>query len=213
MHNSMQKCMVKNSLLIARGLGIKRPELRILAQGDTMLNIIIRTVIVYVAVIAAVRVMGKRQVSDMQTSELVVTFIISEVATLPLEDADRPLLAALVPILMLAAIEILTSLLMLKSRRARGVICGHPIVIIRSGRMIEQEMQRLRISREDVYSLLRQQNHSDEKDIEYGVIEPNGSLSILTAQDVSGNGIGSADLREELDDLKHHSGKKGGKKK
>ena len=166
-----------------------------------MFNILIRTVIVYILIVTAVRIMGKRQVSDMQTSELVVTFIISQVAALPLENMDRPLLSAVVPILMLAAIEIITSLVMLKSRRARGIICGHPIVIIRSGKMIEQEMRRLRISREDVYSLLRQQNHSDEKDVEYGVIEPNGSLSILTAQDLSGDKVDSDDLREELDGL------------
>lgn len=192
---------------------IIRVQKRILTAGDIMLNIIIRTVIVYVLVIAAVRLMGKRQVSDMQTSELVITFIISEVATLPLENSERPLLGSVVPILMLAAIEIITSLIMLKSRRARGVICGHPIVIIKDGKMILQEMNRLRISREDVYSLLRQQNYSDEKDVAYGVIEPNGSLSILTAKDVSNNGVSSADLNEELSDLKVKKASKGGKKK
>ena len=175
-----------------------------------MFNIILRTVIVYILVIAAVRIMGKRQVSDMQTSELVVTFIISEVAALPLENPERPLLASVVPILMLTAIEILASLIMLRSRKARGVICGHPIVIIRKGKMIEEEMRRLRISREDVYSLLRQQNHSDESGVEYGVIEPNGSLSILTAKDLSRDGVGSADLKEELDDLKQSAKQKGG---
>lgn len=166
-----------------------------------MLNILIRTVIVYILVIAAVRIMGKRQVSDMQTSELVITFIISEVASLPLENAERPLLTALVPVLMITAIEIITSLIMMKSRRARGIICGHPIVIIRDGRMIDEEMKRLRITREDVYSLLRQQHYSDEKSIEYGIIEPNGSLSILESKDLSGNSIDSADLKDEIDEI------------
>lgn len=166
-----------------------------------MFNILIRTAIVYIIVIAAVRLMGKRQVSDMQTSELVITFIISEVASLPLENAERPLLTSLVPILMLAAIEIIASLLMMKSRRIRGVICGHPIVIIRNGRMIDEEMKRLRITREDVYSLLRQQHLSDEKSVCCGIIEPNGSLSILQSKDLSCNGVSSADLREELADL------------
>ena len=166
-----------------------------------MFNIIIRTVIVYVFVVAAVRIMGKRQVSDMQTSELVITFIISEVASLPLENTGRPLLTSLIPILMLAGIEILLSLVMLRSRRARGLICGHPIVIIKDGEMIDSELKRLRISREDVYSLLRQQNCSDEKGISYGVIEPNGSLSLLEQKDMSGDGVASADLREELRDL------------
>lgn len=171
-----------------------------------MFIILIRTIIVYIIVIAAVRIMGKRQVSDMQTSELVVTFIISEVASLPLENPERPLLTSLVPILMLVAIEIIASLIMMKSRRARGVICGHPIVIIKDGRMIPEELSRLRITREDVYSLLRQQNLSDEKNVRYGVIEPNGSLSILEGKDLSADGVASADLREELSDLKKRAG-------
>ena len=162
-----------------------------------MINILIRTVIVYILVIAAVRIMGKRQVSDMQTSELVVTFIISQVASLPLENAERPLLTALVPILMLTAIEIITSLVMMKSRRARGLICGHPIVIIRDGRMLEEQLRLLRITREDVYSLLRQEHLSDEKSVAYGVIEPNGSLSVLQKKDLTGDGVDSADLKDE----------------
>lgn len=166
-----------------------------------MLNIILRTLIVYIIVIAAVRIMGKRQVSDMQTSELVITFIISEVASLPLENADRPLASALVPIMMLTAIELIASFIMMKSRRIRGVICGHPIVIIKDGVMIKEELNRLRITREDVYSLLRQQKLSDEKSVKYGIIEPNGSLSVLTQKDLSLDGIDSADLKSELADL------------
>ena len=171
-----------------------------------MFNIILRTVIVYVAVILAVRIMGKRQVSDMQTSELVVTFIISEVASLPLENPERPMLTTLIPILMLAAIEIIASLLMMKSRRFRGIVCGHPIVIIQDGRMIESQLRRLRITREDVCSLLRQQNLSDEKSVRYGIIEPNGSLSILKSEDLSADGVSSADLKEELDELSRAKG-------
>lgn len=163
-----------------------------------MFNIIIRTALTYVIVTAAVRIMGKRQVSDMQTSELVITLIISQVASLPLDNPERPLLSGLIPIMVLVSIEIIVSLIMMKSRKARSLICGHPILIIRNGRLIEEELKRLRITHEDVYSLLRQQNYSDEKDIMYGIIEPNGSLSVLESKDLSGDGIQSAELREEL---------------
>lgn len=166
-----------------------------------MLTILIRTVLIYIIVTAAVRIMGKRQVSDMQTSELVITLIISEVASLPLENPERPLLNSLVPIMMIAAIELLISLLMMKSRKARSLICGHPIVIIRDGKMIDSQLRLLRISHEDVYSLLREQEISDESTVRYGIIEPNGTLSILTDDNISGNGIQSADLRDELDEL------------
>lgn len=166
-----------------------------------MLTIIIRTVLIYIVVTAAIRIMGKRQVSDMQTSELVITFIISQTAALPLEDAERPLLNSLIPIMMIIAIELIISLVMMKSRRARSLICGHPIVVIKDGKIIESQLRRLRISYEDLYSLLRAKNMSDEKGVQYGIIEPNGTLSVLTAQDVTSDEIVSRDLQDELDSI------------
>ena len=166
-----------------------------------MLTIIIRTVLIYVIVTAAIRIMGKRQVSDMQTSELVITFIISQTASLPLEDPDRPLLNSLVPIMMIIAIELLISLVMMKSRKARSIICGHPIVVIKDGKILESQLRRLRISYEDLYSLLRAKDIADEKDVEYGIIEPNGTLSVLSKGEVPEDGIKSRDLRDELDSL------------
>ena len=166
-----------------------------------MLTIIIRTVLIYIIVTAAIRIMGKRQVSDMQTSELVITFIISQTAALPLEDADRPLLNSLVPIMMIIAIELIISLVMMKSRKARALICGHPIVVIKDGKILESQLRRLRISYEDLYSLLRAKDMSDEKSIRYGVIEPNGTLSILTDENDTSDGVKSKDLQDELDEL------------
>lgn len=166
-----------------------------------MLTILIRTVVIYIVVTAALRVMGKRQVSDMQTSELVITLIISEVASLPLENAERPLLNSLVPIMMIVAIELLISLLMMKSRKARSLICGHPIIVIKDGRIIDSELHRLRISREDLYSLLREKELSDESSVRYGIIEPNGTLSVLTDEALSGDNIGSKELQDELSEI------------
>ena len=162
-----------------------------------MLTLLIRTILIYIIVTAAVRLMGKRQVSDMQTSELVITLIISEVASLPLENAERPLLNSLVPIMMIVAIELLVSLLMMKSKRFRSLICGHPIVIIKDGQMIDSQLRKLRISREDVYSLLREKDIADESTVRWGIIEPNGTLSVLTEETLAGNGIQSKDLQEQ----------------
>ena len=166
-----------------------------------MLTIIIRTVLIYIIVTAAIRIMGKRQVSDMQTSELVITFIVSQTAALPLEDPDRPLLNSLVPIMMIIAIELLISLVMMKSRKARSLICGHPIVVIKDGKIIEAQLRRLRISYEDLYSLLRAKDMSDEKNVKYGIIEPNGTLSVLTEKNLSSDSVKSRDLKDELDGL------------
>ena len=167
-----------------------------------MLTLLIRTILIYIIVTAAVRLMGKRQVSDMQTSELVITLIISEVASLPLENAERPLLNSLVPIMMIVAIELLVSLLMMKSKRFRSLICGHPIVIIKDGQMIDSQLRKLRISREDVYSLLREKDIADESNVRWGIIEPNGTLSVLTEESLAGNGIQSKDLKEQEEQSK-----------
>ena len=133
----------------------------------------------------------------MQTSELVITLIISEVASLPLENAERPLLNSLVPIMMIVAIELLVSLLMMKSKRFRSLICGHPIIIIKDGKMIDTQLKKLRISREDVYSLLREKDIADESSVRWGIIEPNGTLSVLTDEALPDNGIQSEDLQKQ----------------
>ena len=178
-------------------------------MGDIMLTLLIRSILIYVIVTAAVRIMGKRQVSDKQTSELVITIIISQIASLPLEDTERPLLNSLVPIMMIVAIEILVSMLMMKSRKARSLICGHPIIVIKDGKMLDEQLRLLRISREDVYTLLREKNFSDESGVRYGVIEPNGTLSVLTDEDVSGNGIQSEDLKEQITNNGDEQGSEG----
>lgn len=170
-----------------------------------MLTLLIRTVLIYIIVTTAVRIMGKRQVSDMQTSELVITLIISEIASLPLENAERPLLNSLVPIMMIVAIELLISLIMMKSKKARSLICGHPIVIIKDGKMIGSQLQRLRITREDVYSLLREKDLSDESSVRWGIIEPNGTLSVLTDEALSADGIQSEDLKEQAEQMEEET--------
>lgn len=154
-------------------------------QGDIMLVLLIRTVLLYAFIILAVRLMGKRQVSDMQTSELVITLIISDIAAIPMQSIEQPLLSGFVPILVLVALEILVSILMLKSSKFRNVICGNPVVIIKNGKILESQLKRLRISYEDLYSLLRQQEIFDVTDIKYAIVETNGSVSILKNQEVN----------------------------
>lgn len=174
-----------------------------------MLTTVIRTVLVYIIVTAAVRIMGKRQVSDMQTSELVITFIISQVAALPLENVERPLLISIVPIMVMTATEIAVSLLMMKNRRFRSLVCGHPIIVIKDGKILDSQLRKLRISREDLYTLLREQEISDEKDIRYGIIETNGTLSVLPGSSLSGNDISSEDLKDELAGVEKEKAEKG----
>lgn len=144
-----------------------------------MLISTIRTVVLYAFIILAVRIMGKRQISDMQTSELVITLVISDIIAIPMQNTEQPLLSGLLPILVLVSLEIIVSVLMLKSDRFRKVICGNPIIIISDGKILEPQLKKLRISYEDLYSLLRQQEVFDVSTIRYGIVETNGSLSLL----------------------------------
>ncbi len=153
---------------------------------------IIRTVLLYVLIVFAVRIMGKRQLSELQPSELVVTLIIADIASIPMEDNSRPLLSGMIPMLILVALEIIVSVLMMKIPKFRKVVCGSPVMIIEDGRLLQKEMKRLRITTEDLCVQLRQQGVFSLDDVEYCIAETNGNLSVLqkpnkrnpTAQDL-----------------------------
>lgn len=144
-----------------------------------MLILLIRTVLIYAFIILAVRIMGKRQISDMQASELVITLVISDIVAIPMQDVEQPLLSGVLPIVVLVSLEIIVSIIMLKSDKFRTLICGHPVIIIKEGQVLENQLKRLRISYEDLYSLLRQQEVFDIKNIKYAIVETNGSVSLL----------------------------------
>lgn len=144
-----------------------------------MLISLLRTVLLYVFIILAVRIMGKRQLSDMQTSELVITLVISDIAAIPMQNTEQPLLSGLLPIMILVSLEIIVSIIMLKSKRFRKIICGNPVVIIKDGKILENQIKKLRITYEDLYSLLRQQEVFDVSQIKYAIVETNGSVSLL----------------------------------
>ena len=147
--------------------------------GDAMLISIIRTLILYIFIIIAIRLMGKRQISDMQPSELVVTMVISDIASLPMQNTSQPLLSGVIPVSILVALEIVTSVLMLKSRRFRRLICGNPVVVIANGKLLQKQLRSLRMTTEDLFAPLRQQNIFSLDEVQYCVVETNGSVSVL----------------------------------
>ena len=118
-----------------------------------MLISVIRTLILYVFIIIAIRLMGKRQISDMQPSELVVTMVISDIASLPMQNTSQPLLSGVIPVTILVALEITTSVVMLKSRRFRKLICGSPVVVIENGKLLQKQLRSLRMTTEDLFLL------------------------------------------------------------
>lgn len=144
-----------------------------------MLISVIRTVILYVFIIVALRLMGKRQISDMQPSELVVTMVISDIASLPMQNTSQPLLSGVVPVLILIALEIAMSVLMMKSRFFRKIICGSPVVLIDDGKLLQNQMKRLRLTTAELCAQLRSQNIFSLDDVQYCVVETNGTISVL----------------------------------
>lgn len=144
-----------------------------------MLIAIIRTVLLYVFVIFAVRIMGKRQISDLQPTELVITLLISDIAAMPMQNTSQPLLSGIIPVLILIACEIIASIIMMKNSKFRKLICGTPVVIIENGKILQDAMKKLRLTTEDLSVQLRQIDVFTLEDIQYCIMETNGKLSVL----------------------------------
>ena len=144
-----------------------------------MIISVIRTLILYIIVIGAIRIMGKRQLSDMQTSELVITMIIADIASIPMQNTSQPLLSGVIPVLLLVCIEIFISVLMLKFPMLRKMVCGKPEIIVADGKLRQDMLKKLRLSTEDLSVLLRQQGIFSIDEVAYCIIETNGQISVL----------------------------------
>ena len=140
---------------------------------------VIRTVILYVFIIMMLRLMGKRQIGDMQPSELVVTLVVANLASIPMQNTSQPLLSGIAPVLALVSLELGVSVLMMKSRSLRRLVCGSPVVVIEDGRLLQKQMKRLRLTTDDLCAQLRQQNIFSLEDVQYCIMETNGILSVL----------------------------------
>lgn len=140
---------------------------------------VIRTIILYAVILVMLRIMGKRQISELQTSELVVTLLISNIAVIPMQEPTLPLISGVIPIMLLVACEIVISIIMMKSSRFRGLVCGHPQVVIENGVIDQRKMKLLRMTTEDLTEQLRQAGVFSLSDVEYAIVETNGNLSVL----------------------------------
>ena len=131
-----------------------------------MLISFVRTIITYVLVVVAVRIMGKRQVGQLEPTELVVTLMISDLATIPLSHVSIPLIHGIIPIVTLIIAEATLSFLDLKSRRFRKLLSGTPVIVIKNGKICEAEMEKLRLNFDDLLEMLRMQGNTNISDIE-----------------------------------------------
>ncbi len=144
-----------------------------------MITTIIRTIILYVFVTFAIRVMGKRQIGDMQPNELVITLLISEIVAIPLQDITQPILSGVVAIFMLIVLEIVMSVLSMKSIKIRKFMSGNSVVIINNGVLDQGAMKNVRMTILDLIEQLRGQNVFDISTVAFAVLEVNGNLSVL----------------------------------
>lgn len=143
-----------------------------------MTIVFIRAAILYAAVIAAVRLMGKRQIGELQPSELVITILISNIATLPVEDPTIPLITGLVPIFTLAALDVIVGYVSLNSWRLRRILCGKPVIVISGGVIDQQKLKELRFTIDDLMEALRSYGIFDISEVQFAVVETTGALSV-----------------------------------
>lgn len=155
-----------------------------------MLVVIARTLILYLVVILSLRVMGKRQIGELQPTELVVAIMISDLATVPMQSIDMPLLAGIIPVITLMLAEVFISFAGFKSKILRRIITGDPSIVIYKGVINEKELERLRYNVSDLLEELRLNNCYNIADVEVAVLETSGKLSVMPKSgDTTGSGL------------------------
>ncbi|SFB36034.1 DUF421 domain-containing protein [Clostridium frigidicarnis] len=153
-----------------------------------MFIFLIRTTILYALVVIVIRLMGKRQIGELEPFELVVTIMISDLASLPMQDARLPLINGVIPILTLLFIQILLSEVEIKSKVMRNVLDGKPTILIKDGKVDTNQLSRQRLSLSELLEELRIQGCIDVNDIAYAIWETNGQLSVIKKSE-NGNNI------------------------
>ena len=144
-----------------------------------MLPSIVRTVIIYLVLIAGVRLMGKRQVGQLEPSEFVVTMLVANLASLPIENPEISLSAGIVPIATVLVLEILLSVLSLHSLPVRRFLCGKPVILIENGRILRENLRWTRITLDELTGHLREKDVLDPRSVQFAILETNGNLSVF----------------------------------
>ncbi len=164
-----------------------------------MAVVFIRAIVLYLLVIFSVRFMGKHQIGELQPSELAITILISNIATLPLEDVNIPLVTGIVPIVTLAALDVIMSWVGVKSKFIRGITSGKPVVIISNGKINQKKMRDIRFTIDDLISALHSQNIFDINEVQYAVVETTGSVSVY--QKYEYKNVTNADMNFKSKDI------------
>lgn len=148
-----------------------------------MVTALIRTIILYLILIVGLRLTGKRQIGELEPIELVLTLLLSDLASVPMQDFGIPLLNGVVPILTLLSLSTLFSYFSLRSVRFRSLVCGEPAIIIRDGKLLQNVMRHNRLTLDELLEELRGQSISNIGDVKYAILETSGQLSVLLRSD------------------------------
>jgi uncharacterized membrane protein YcaP (DUF421 family) len=143
-----------------------------------MIIVFLRAIILYILIIFCVRLMGKRQLGELQPSELVITIMLSNIATLPIQDINLPMLMGTIPILTLVSLDVIISAISLRSRTVRRWVCGSPKIIIKDGVINQKVMKELRFSIDDLMESLRTCNVFDISEVQYAIVETTGNINV-----------------------------------
>ena len=138
-----------------------------------------RTICLYLILIAVVRIMGKRQIGEMEASEFVVTMLVANLAAIPMQDGGIPLYSGLVPILTVLGVELVLSSLSLRSIRLRRLLCGKPVILIENGRILQENLRATRVTLDELMGHLREKDVLDIQTVQYAILETNGNLSVF----------------------------------
>lgn len=148
-------------------------------RSNTMLIVLCRAAILFVVIMISMRVLGKRQLGEMEPAEFVIALVISDLASVPIENMGIPLLYALFPIIVLVSLELLITYGSLKSLRFRVLVCGKPSIVIENGKIIQSEMTKSRISVNELFEQLRGKNVSDISQVKYAILETSGEFNVI----------------------------------
>lgn len=139
----------------------------------------LRTIILYLVLIVVIRLMGKRQIGQMEPSEFVVTMLVANLASIPMQDSGIPLFSGFIPIVTVLGLELVLSHLSLHSIRLRKLLCGKPVILIENGNILQGNLRKTRVTLDELTGHLREKDVLDLRSVQYAILETNGNLSVF----------------------------------
>ena len=143
----------------------------------------VRTIALYLVLIAVVRMMGKRQIGQMEPAEFVVTMLVANLAAIPMQDGGIPLFSGFIPIVTVLGVELVLSALSMKNIRLRRILCGKPVILIENGNILQKNLKKTRITLDELTGHLREKDVLDLQSVQYAILETNGNLSVFPFPD------------------------------